>query len=81
MGTIKQSKCLMVIEPGEGEGGAYYNAYFPDLPGCATAGRTLEQLRANARQAVDLYIQALRDTGQPIPEPAAFCADVEIQAT
>ena len=78
---MEQSKYLMVIEPGEGEGGAYYNAYFPDLPGCATAGRTIEQLRANAQQAVDMTIQALRDSGQPIPELAAFCADVEIKAS
>ena len=78
---MEQSKYLMVIEPGEGEGGAYFNAYFPDLPGCATAGRTLEQLRANAQQAVDLYIQALRDSGQPVPDPAAFCADVEFKVS
>jgi predicted RNase H-like HicB family nuclease len=58
----------MVVEAAEDENGRYYSAYFPDLPGCMTMGATLKELRRNARDAIDTYVEALKRTGQPMPD-------------
>ena len=34
-----------------------YGIEFPDLPGCFSAGETLEQLEAAAIEAIDLYLE------------------------
>lgn len=41
----------------------------PALPGCITQGSTLDEVTANVREALDVYIETLRDSGSPIPEP------------
>ena len=33
-----------------------YSAVCPDLPGCASAGETEEEARANVREANELYL-------------------------
>ncbi len=33
-----------------------YSAVCPDLPGCASAGETEEEARANIREAIQLYL-------------------------
>lgn len=33
-----------------------YSAVCPELPGCASAGDTEEQARANIREAIELYL-------------------------
>ncbi|MBI3992824.1 MAG: type II toxin-antitoxin system HicB family antitoxin [Candidatus Lambdaproteobacteria bacterium] len=60
----------MIIEPAEDDEGPCFGAYFPDLPGCGTTGRTMEELRRNAREALTAHIGALRATGQPVPPPS-----------
>jgi predicted RNase H-like HicB family nuclease len=69
----------MIIEPAEDEQGPYFGAYFPDLPGCGTTGRTLEELRRNAREALDAHIGALRSTGQPVPRPTVAVEEIAVQ--
>ena len=46
-----------------------YSAYAPDLPGCIAAGATLAQTRDLMRQAVEMHLEAMREDGDPIPEP------------
>lgn len=53
------------------EGGGYY-ADFPDLPGCLTQGRTLEALDANLRDALFVYLDGLRELGDPLPDPSPY---------
>jgi predicted RNase H-like HicB family nuclease len=36
-----------------------YGASFPDLPGCITAGRTLDEARTMAVEALALHLQGL----------------------
>ena len=74
-------KYLMIVEPAEDEEGTYYGAYFPDLPGCGTMARTLEELRRSACEAVSIHIQALRETDQPVPQPAAIGEEIVIKAS
>ena len=71
-------KYAMIIEPGVGEDGPYLCGFFPDLPGCTTMGRNLKDLKAKAREAVEQHLQALADTGQPIPEPRRQVSSVVV---
>jgi len=46
-------------------------AYVPDLPGCVSTGRTLEETEMNVREAISGHLQTLRDFGEPVPEPTS----------
>lgn len=46
-----------------------YSAYAPDLPGCAAAGASLQQTADLMREAVEMHLSAMREDGEPIPEP------------
>jgi predicted RNase H-like HicB family nuclease len=50
------------------EGG--YVAVFPDLPGCATQGETLQEAAAMADEARGLWIETEYSRGRDIPEPS-----------
>lgn len=43
----------------------------PALPGLVTQGETLEEARANAMEAIDLYLEVLLEGGEPIPQDVA----------
>ena len=45
-------------------------AYVLDLPGCMTTGPTLEDTKANIREAMELYIEDCREAGDPVPTEA-----------
>lgn len=47
--------------------GSDYGVEFPDLPGCITAGATLEEARAMAAEALRFHLDGLREDGQAIP--------------
>lgn len=50
------------------EDGAFV-AEVPELPGCAAHGDTPEAALAQVSRAMDLWIEAAREFGDPIPEP------------
>lgn len=54
-------------------------AYVPDLPGCITTGRTLEETKRNIREAVELHLEAMTEVGEPIPKPTADVDFVELE--
>jgi predicted RNase H-like HicB family nuclease len=49
--------------------GTGYSAYAPDLPGCISVGGTREEMDRNIREAIELYLDELRDRGAPTPAP------------
>jgi predicted RNase H-like HicB family nuclease len=53
----------LIFEPQE-EGG--FTVYSPDLPGLITEGATLELAERNAQEALALYVESMRDRGQPL---------------
>ncbi len=57
-------KFRIVIEPDED---GVFVASCPSLPGCHSQGRTRDEARANIQEAVELYLESLRDHGEPIP--------------
>jgi predicted RNase H-like HicB family nuclease len=42
-------------------------ARVPDLPGCATEGRTRSELMKNVKEAIQAYLDALKEHGDPVP--------------
>lgn len=44
-------------------------AEVPELPGCMAHGETQELALANAKDAMQLWIDTAREFGDPIPEP------------
>jgi predicted RNase H-like HicB family nuclease len=49
-----------------------YGVSFPDLPGCVAVGRTLEQARKSAAQALAMHLEGLAVEGMTVPAPRAL---------
>jgi predicted RNase H-like HicB family nuclease len=47
-----------------------FGVEFPDLPGCISAGSTLEEARAMAREALRLHLDGLADDREAAPLPS-----------
>ncbi len=66
----------IIVTPDEGA----YVVDVPALPGCHSVGDSLAEAIANAQEAIDLYLAALKARGEPIPEetehPQAIVIDV-----
>lgn len=57
-----------------------FGVFFPDVPGCVSAGRTeLETLR-NAEEALTFHLVEMVRAGEPIPKPSReIPTDPEVQ--
>ena len=58
----------VVIEPGTDA--TAYGVIVPDLPGCFSAGDTLDEAMNNVEEAIAAWIDATVDAGQAIPHPS-----------
>jgi predicted RNase H-like HicB family nuclease len=47
-----------------------FSVEFPDFPGCVTAGKTLEEARQFAQEALELHLQGMVEDGEEVPEPS-----------
>src|ERR1700720_3775413 len=54
----------------EPEGG--FTVTCPKLPPVVIYGETLEEAQANAREAIELCLEVMREDGQPIPPPTGI---------
>ena len=52
------------------------SGFAPDVPGCASTGHSLEEMRANLREALEFHLEGLALGGQPIPQPVTRMAEV-----
>jgi predicted RNase H-like HicB family nuclease len=43
--------------------------WFPDLPGCTSAGDDIDEALRNAPEALDLYAESFEADGKPLPRP------------
>jgi predicted RNase H-like HicB family nuclease len=59
----------VLLTPDLEDGG--YSVSVPALPGCHTQGDTLEDALANAREAIQLYLDDMVASGETIPEEQA----------
>ena len=46
-----------------------YGVSFPDLPGCITAGSTLDEAIAMAKEALALHVEGLLEDNEDVPAP------------
>jgi predicted RNase H-like HicB family nuclease len=66
----------LVIEPTS----TGYSAFSPDVPGCAAVGDTEEETRRNFQEALAAHFEAMREIGEPIPEPRVLIDYVDVAA-
>ncbi len=60
--------------------GTGYSAYSPDVPGCVAVGDSEEETRQSFQEALIAHFEAMREVGEPIPEPHSSVAFVEVAA-
>lgn len=65
----------IAIEPGDTRHA--FGVEVPDLPGCFSAGDTLDEAVDQAKEAIMLHIEGLLDDGESIPAPRVL---TELQA-
>ncbi|MBX3279898.1 MAG: type II toxin-antitoxin system HicB family antitoxin [Acidobacteria bacterium] len=66
----------VIVEEGENS----FGAYAPDLPGCAAAAETREEVLQLIQEAIEFHIEGLREDGRPIPEPSSSIEYIEVRA-
>ena len=64
-------KYLVLVEQGLHN----YSAYSPDLPGCVSAGDTVEETLANFQEALQMHIEGILEDGDSLPVPAHVAAE------
>jgi predicted RNase H-like HicB family nuclease len=55
--------------------------WFPDLPGCTSAGDDIDAALRNAPEALELYAESLLEDGRPLPRARSLTelkADPEV---
>src|ERR1700734_525271 len=52
------------------EGKSDFGVSFPDFPGCVTAGKSLDEARRRAPEALAFHITGMLEDGEKIPKPS-----------
>lgn len=60
----------IAIEPGDAKHA--FSVVVPDLPGCFSAGDTLDEAVDNAKESIELWLETVIDDGGAIPEPRSI---------
>jgi predicted RNase H-like HicB family nuclease len=63
-------KFTIAIEPGDDKHA--FGVVVPDLPGCFSAGDTLDDAMSNAIEAIELMVETMIEDGRQIPAPQAI---------
>ena len=63
--TARMSFLFQVVFRPEPEGG--FTVIVPSLPGCVTFGETLEEAKKMATEAIQLYVETLKDRKEEVP--------------
>ena len=67
---------LVVLQKGP----TSFGAYVPDLPGCIAAADTRDEALLLIREAIELHIEELKRSGQPVPPPSSSGEVVNVAA-
>ena len=57
-------KFRIIVEPDED---GVFVATVPSLPGCVSQGPTRDEALRNVREAIEGYVESLRERNEPIP--------------
>ena len=68
-------KFRIIIEQDED---GYFVAECPNLPGCVSQGKTLQDAKENIREAIEGYLESLEKHNEPIP-PSIYEDAVEVK--
>ncbi|MGZ4970954.1 MAG: type II toxin-antitoxin system HicB family antitoxin [Methylobacter sp.] len=49
-----------------------YGVVVPDLPGCFSAGDSLDEAIGNAKEAIELWMESVIEDSEPIPEASSI---------
>lgn len=74
--TRRFYSCFAVFEPCDD---GSFSAYFPDLPGTATAGDSEAETVERAKECLALHLRRILEDGAPIPEPSATADAFELE--
>lgn len=70
----KMIEYAVIYERGE----TNWGAYVPELPGCVSIGDTLAEVQENIKEAIELYLEVLKEDGKPIPEPSTEVGKIAV---
>ena len=68
-------KYMVVIE----KSASGYGAYVPDLPGCIAAGSSREEVLQLIKEAIQLHIESLQESGESVPQPSSVSEFIEVR--
>jgi len=54
------------------DGGSDYGVSFPDFPGCVTAGKTIDEAKDLAQEALIYHLEGIVEDGATIPAPSGL---------
>ena len=54
-----------------------FGVEFPDMPGCVTAGKTIEEALGNAEEALRFHVDGMIEDGEVVPGPSLIEAVLE----
>ena len=60
------------------KGATSWGAYIPDLPGVISVGDSREEVERLIHEAIELHVDGMREEGLPIPPPASFAGEIEL---
>jgi predicted RNase H-like HicB family nuclease len=59
--------------------GSNFSGHAPDVPGCVSAGDTLEEMDKMMREALEFHLEGILEDGEAIPEPASMTVDLKAE--
>jgi predicted RNase H-like HicB family nuclease len=68
------TRFLVVIEPTA----SGFSSYAPDLVGCVSTGKSVEDVEASMRDAINGHLEELRNAGSPIPSPSVSVRYIDV---
>jgi len=69
-------KYLVIVEKSENG----FSAYVPDLPGCASAAETRDEVVTLIQEAIEFHIEGLKESGDPVPQATSQSELVDVHA-
>lgn len=51
-----------------------YSAHCPDVLGCAAVGKTIDEVLANMKTALEMHFEGMAEDGEAIPKPGGVDA-------
>lgn len=76
MKSNKSGREYQVVFQEEIEGG--FSVWVPDLPGCASQGETLEEALENIKEAMELYLEDVKDDAADYDYKQQFVVPVKL---